>query len=182
MILRFLPFFSSIFFDNLFPKWCLRALLFIQPINVSELSEVDCKSMAHLFIVSKVLGGCNYWKYHKGGKIGAKIGAKIFAFDHLIWVPIWCIYCAFDCMFLVFLEPWNALISFEQLFPYETTTKKLHHVLPTPTVEMIIIFELYCIDHSYSFKDIQTVSFCRCFLFQSVYLQGYILLLVHCFL
>ena len=59
---------------------------------------------------------------------------------------------------------------------------KLHHVLPTPTVEMIIIFELYCIDHSYSFKHIQTISFCRCFLFQSVYKQGYILLVVHCFL
>ena len=50
------------FFDNLFPKWYLRALLFIQPINVSELSEVDCKSIVQLFIVSKVLGSFNHWK------------------------------------------------------------------------------------------------------------------------
>ena len=36
--------------------------VFIQPINVSELSEVDCKSIVQLLIVSKVLGGLNHWK------------------------------------------------------------------------------------------------------------------------
>ena len=44
------------------------------------------------------------------------------------------------------------------------------------TVETIIIFELYCIGHSYSVKHIRTVSFCRYFLFRNVYLQGYTLL------
>ena len=33
------------------------------------------------------------------------------------------------------------------------------------TVETIIIFELHCIDHSYSIKNIQTISFGRYFLF-----------------
>ena len=33
------------------------------------------------------------------------------------------------------------------------------------TIETIIIFELYCIDHSYSVEHIQTVSFCKYLLF-----------------
>ena len=36
------------------------------------------------------------------------------------------------------------------------------------TIETIIIFELYCIDHNYSVKHIETVSFCRYFLFRNV--------------
>ena len=63
-ILQFWDFylFNSIFFHNLFPKWYLRPLLFIQPISVSELSEVECKSMVQLLIVSKVPSDLNYWK------------------------------------------------------------------------------------------------------------------------
>ena len=38
-ILKILPFFC--FIDNLSQKWCLRSILYIQPINVSEPSEVN---------------------------------------------------------------------------------------------------------------------------------------------
>ena len=64
-ILHFWDFypFSALFSGNMSPKWCLsRALLFIQPISISELSEVDFKSKVELLIVSKILGGLNHWK------------------------------------------------------------------------------------------------------------------------
>ena len=61
-ILQFCDFypFPALFFDNLFPKSYLRALLFIQPINISELSKSDWKSMVKLLIVAKVLGDLNH--------------------------------------------------------------------------------------------------------------------------